>query len=114
MTNSQGKTESPKSVADDLWSKPDETINEKINVASPFPRATVTRPLPWGFCQRRSFRELYDRYFDWLCPLHRSAMRCGCSTLIAPCKQRESAARDDDDDSLLKQRAATRHEERPP
>ena len=23
-----------------------------------------------GFC-RRSARELYDRYFDWLCPLYR-------------------------------------------
>ena len=31
MANSQGKTtESPKGVEDDLWSKPDETINEKI------------------------------------------------------------------------------------
>ena len=39
-----------------------------LYVASSFPRATVARPLPWGVCQRRSFRELYDRYFDWLCP----------------------------------------------
>ena len=42
MTNSQGKTESPKSVADDLWSKPDETsTNEKIKELCPIVITTI-------------------------------------------------------------------------
>ena len=42
MTNSQGKTESPKSVADDLWSKPDETAtNEKIKELCPIVITTI-------------------------------------------------------------------------
>ena len=42
MTNSQGKTESPKSVTDDLWSKPDETsTNEKIKELCPIVITTI-------------------------------------------------------------------------
>ena len=41
MTNSQGKTESPKSVADDLWSKPDETTDEKIKELCPIVITTI-------------------------------------------------------------------------
>ena len=41
MTNSQGKTESPKSVTDDLWSKPDETTDEKIKELCPIVITTI-------------------------------------------------------------------------
>ena len=42
MTNSQGKTESPKGVEADLWSKPDETsTNEKIKELCPIVITTI-------------------------------------------------------------------------
>ena len=42
MADIQGKTESPKSVADDLWSKPDETsTNEKIKELCPIVITTI-------------------------------------------------------------------------